>query len=116
VVDLAGKHSDENEHEEEGCYREDQHEDPLHEPSHHVRRLVIDLGHLRIRLLDIDVLQLVHVLDHSLVLLELLLETLGELLHPAHHLKHVFFHFGPLSRLVSLNRIVVDFPAFFGLA
>ena len=107
MVDLAWEHADEEDHEQEGANRKNQHEDALHESSHDVLRRVVDLGHLCISLVDIASLERTDIFDDTLVLFELLLETSGELLHPADHLQHVLLQFAAFSRLFALFFVVV---------
>ena len=74
-------------------------------------RLIVDLRHLCVRLLNILRLQGVHVANRSLVLLELFLETCSKLFHALYHLYHIIFDPCSLSGIFPLHLIVVDDPA-----
>ena len=116
MVDLAGEHSNEDEHEKEDCDGEDQHNDALHEAGDYVFCLVVDLCHLRVGPLYVLCLKGIDFGDGSLVFPELILEASGELLHFLNHLQHVVLHPLPLRRLVPLHFVVVhDAALFLGL-
>lgn len=57
MIDLAREHSNEDEHEEEDSNGEEQHQDALHKASHHMFRLIVNLGYFSVRLLNIFCLQ-----------------------------------------------------------
>lgn len=85
MVHFARKHSNEDDQEDKGGKGENQHEDALHEPRHHVLLLVVDFLDLSVSFLYVLRLRSTDVLYCLFVLLKLLLEATGKLLHPSHH-------------------------------
>ena len=89
VIYFTWEHSNKNEHEEKSSDGEYQHEYSLHEACCNMLGLIIDLIYFSFCFLDILLLQITHFPYHSLILLELLLESFGELLHALYHVYHI---------------------------
>ena len=110
MVNFTWEHSNEDEHEEESGYGKDQHENALHEACHHVPRLVLYLFNLRVGSINILLVQLTNILNHSFIFLELILEAPGDIFHAFGHLKHIFLELRSFFCLIPFDLVVVYTP------
>ena len=108
MIYFTREHSNENEHEQKSSDGEYQHEYSLHEACCYMFCLIINLIYLSFCFLNILLLQTTHLLYHSLILLELLFESLRELLHSLYHIYHIVLKIFSLLCLVSFNFVVID--------
>ena len=93
MVDFAGEHSDEDDHEDERGDCKNKHKNALHKASHDVIRLVFNFLHLCLSLINIHILQSTNILNDFIITPELLLKALCDIFHVFSHVKHILLNF-----------------------
>ena len=107
MVDFAGEHSDEDDHEDKRGDCKNKHENALHKAGHYVLRLVFYLLYLCFSLVYINFLKSANILNDFIITLELLLKALGDIFHVFSHIKHILLNFPLFFCFIPFNFVII---------